>query len=128
MKKSASVTLVITGCIALAGCEPATPAQQFKTYNTVQDSYVSQQDCAKEWGGDKCRASSGGGYVGPSYFWHNGMPYMGSASSNGFVPAPASISTRGSSVSGRSVTVGSVGVASHGGFGASAAHGSSAGG
>jgi uncharacterized protein YgiB involved in biofilm formation len=70
-RSSTSVTLVLIGASALAGCGQQTP-------DTLRrDMYASQADCTQDWGSDpsKCepvrRTSSGGSsythYYGPSY-------------------------------------------------------------
>jgi uncharacterized protein YgiB involved in biofilm formation len=69
-KSSASVTLVLVGTAALAGC-----GQQDETLR--RDVYASRNDCVQDWGDEqKCEAQAAGAtsggshgtfFLGPSY-------------------------------------------------------------
>jgi hypothetical protein len=118
-RSSSSVTLVLIGASALAGCG------QQSTDTLRRDVYASQADCVQDWGAElgKCepvrRTSSSGSsythYYGPSY-------------SHGSYGSTSTAHTAGTTTQARpgSRAVGTAHV-SRGGFGSSAsAHGSGA--
>lgn len=127
-KKSSTINLLVIGTIAvtsLTACD-----QEPDTQQVMQGEYKSREDCIRDWGNDASRCtpnSSGGGYIGPRYFWdHASNTPMIYNSSGSAVPATNSFASRGVASSARAVSTASV---SRGGFGATA-HGisSSAGG
>lgn len=131
-KSSLSITLVLVGATALAGCSRE-PERVMR-----RDIYTSLEDCRADWSrADDCElrnnvAGTGGtgsstGYYGPRYYWSSGgyydtQPRPGSRARGVEHVGGSGIasSSRGRSSSSSSSSV------SRGGFGSSgSAHGSS---
>lgn len=73
-KRSATITLVLAGSAALAGC--GSPVEQ-------RDAYASQQDCLKDWtNAALCEPVKDGKYSS-SYFY--GPPYYATSSGWSFL-------------------------------------------
>ena len=112
-RRSARISLVILGAVALAAC--GDDAER-------RDLYTSKQDCAKDWGDEtKCEAAPGHATGG-----RTGMHYWGPAYSTSGFRSTSSEHAVGSVSSARpgSHSVGTSHV-SRGGFGSSASsHGS----
>lgn len=71
MKRSRQICLLVLGTAALAaGCSD-------NRADLMQNRYASSQDCVQDWGDEQVCASaspstgSGGGYVGPRYYWNH---------------------------------------------------------
>ncbi|QDH83687.1 hypothetical protein [Achromobacter phage Motura] len=68
MKRSAKITLVLLGTMALTACGDGNESRQ-----TTRQQYKSMADCQREWGTDSrnCTTSSSGHFFGPLYFWNH---------------------------------------------------------
>lgn len=117
MKRSAVIPLLMLGTMSLTGCGDGGDKVE-----TKQNRYSSVEDCRRDWGNDSrdCTPRSGGGYVGPHYFWNHstGTPMaVGSdgstrALSNSYLTRPGAVSSSIGSTSQSSIA--------RGGFGSSA--------
>lgn len=132
MKRSRAISLVVLGTATLiTGCQRIEKETQVLT----QHQYASQADCERDWkDANACQrsSSSGGGYVGPRYYWHrsSGTPVaVMPDGSEKAMPHSALAEGRPSASKGTVTSSRAVWV-SRGGFGGfgSTAHASSAGG
>jgi uncharacterized protein YgiB involved in biofilm formation len=115
-RRSAHISLVILGVVALAGCGGDDAERR--------DLYTSRQDCVKDWGDEtKCEAAPGYATSG-----RTGTHYWGPAYSGGSYRSSSDTHSIGSVSSARpgSHAVGTSHV-SRGGFGSSASSHSSSG-
>jgi len=81
MKRSKEVVLVLIASASLAACGP-------DTQETRREVYASRDNCAEDWGGDKCEEQAGGrGYWGPHYYYLGGRTYYFPRGSDNPVPA-----------------------------------------
>jgi len=106
MKKSSfiSLTILTTVCISCG-----------ESKETLQNQYVSRDECIREWDDDDCEYDgSSGRYIGPRYYMSGGRPYYYTKKNKEPV-----LYTKGNSISKPSAGVLKSSV-SRGGFGSSA--------
>ncbi|QWR77134.1 hypothetical protein [Candidatus Magnetomonas plexicatena] len=126
MKRSKLISLVlITSATLVSSC-----GDDIGTLDTRREVYKTKEDCARDWdGNDNCQLRpTGGGYLGPSYFFYGGNSYYIPHSTDKPRPMSNSMVFSQSSLGVRPThstsTVKSSSVV-RGGFGASSSHHSS---